>query len=163
MGLHLFRQRTKQLLSSEEGLLGHLRRLPQEEVVEVAAHLDALLPPVGVLIPLPGAEGVAEQLGAWRGLPVVRASGVDALRGSADAALVTTQLSDGVAELDLCLRAAHSAVRVRAVAALVERTGAGGRSRLELQGTEVLPVLEVADTPEGLLFERRDTRTHGLH
>ena len=58
-------------------------------------------------------------------------------------------------ELEVLLTAARPGWLVPALAAGVARTDALGRARLELQGVRVVTPVMLADTPGGLVFERR--------
>lgn len=147
-------------LPSEERLDLQLAALPAHDWAEVAALFARDLPELEAVLALPGAEPLAHALGRLRGLTVleVRGGRLPERPGGpvlGDAVIVTRQLTDGLAELEVLLRAEAAALRVRAVAVGVERTNGSGRTRLELQGLRVLSAVALADTPEGLKFEQR--------
>lgn len=148
-------------LPSEEQLDLQLAALPAQDWAEVAALFARDLPELEVVLALPGAEPLAHALGRLRGLTVLEVAGGGRLPERpggpvlGDAVIVTRQLTDGLAELGVLLRAEAAALRVRAVAVGVERTNGKGRTRLELQGLRVLSAVALADTPAGLKFEQR--------
>lgn len=147
-------------LPSEEQLDLQLAALPAQDWAEVAALFARDLPELEAVLALPGAEPLAHALGRLRGLTVleVQEGRLPERPGGpvlGDAVIVTRQLSDGLAELGVLLRAEAAALRVRAVAVGVERTNGRGRTRLELQGLKVLSAVALADTPAGLKFEQR--------
>lgn len=147
-------------LPSEEQLDLQLAALPAHDWAEVAALFARDLPELEVVLALPGAGPLAHALGELRGLTVLEVEGgrLPQTPGGptlGDAVVVTRDLTDGLAELELLLRAEAAALRVRAVAVGVERTSGPGRTRLELQGLRVLSAVALASTPAGLKFEQR--------
>lgn len=168
-----FRTAIAHALPSAQSVQARLNHLTRQELLEVAEYFTVKLPDVDVLIALPGAEDLTRVLKALRGLPFVRATpgadGRDRLQGSAlqtpgeiqpgrhgvQAALVSLDVTDGLPELRAMHLAAHQGWRVGAVAAAVIRTDAPGHVRLSLQGVPLLSPVVLADTPSGLVFERR--------
>ncbi|MFD2609265.1 hypothetical protein ACFSR9_07415 [Deinococcus taklimakanensis] len=163
-----FRATIASLMLYEERLNLRLASLTLKDVRELADWASRALPEVDGLICLPHASALGTALGQLRGLPVVTAefnteTGMltlppedrrDRFLGR-DLGLVTTHLQGGLPELELCLRSVLPDLRVTQVITAVERTNAGGRARLELQGVQVHAALLLADTPRGLVFERR--------
>lgn len=165
-----FREVIATALPSEEGVRARLAGLGARDWAELAGRFGALLPEFDGVIALPGAQQLAESVARTRGVPTVHTARVlttghwtllDAI-GSVDAevVMVTDQLTDGLAELETMLLCAVKGIRVIAVVAAVERTNAAGRIRLELQDVPVLSAVQLADTPVGLVFERRTP--HGM-
>lgn len=165
-----FREVIATALPSEEEVRARLADLKARDWAEVAGRFGALLPEFDVVIALPSAQQLAELVARTRGLAAVRAARVphtghwtllDTL-GSATAqgltgeiVIVTEHLTDGLAEMETLLLCATQGLKGIAVVAAVERTNAAGRIRLELQDVTVLSAVQLADTPVGLVFERR--------
>ncbi|GAA5511594.1 hypothetical protein Dcar01_00305 [Deinococcus carri] len=153
-----FRETVAAALPSAEQLRARLDALPGGDWSELAALFSAGLPELDAVVALPGGELLARALAHDRGIPLLE--GLSAATGTAvsppgEVALVTGYLTDGLAELEALLRAEGQGLRVRVVAAAIECTNAPGRTRLELQDMRVLAAVQLADTPEGLAFERR--------
>lgn len=163
-----FRAIIASLMLYEERLNLRLDSLTLKDVRELAEWASRVLPEVDGLVCLPHASALGTALGQLRGLPVVTAefnaeTGVlrlppehrrDRFLGQ-ELGLVTTHLQGGLPELELCLRSMQHDLRVTQLITAVERTNAGGRARLELQGVQIHAALCLADTPRGLVFERR--------
>ncbi|ABF45906.1 MULTISPECIES: hypothetical protein [Deinococcus] len=154
-----FRDAVAELLPSEARLRTWLAALSEREWEELAGLFAASLPELDGVLALPGGEHFAQALARARGIPVLDSG----LHGAADLfpgeiALVTAQLQDGLPELEALLRAERRGLRVLAVVAAIERSDAPGRTRLELQDLRVWSAVRLADTPEGLAFERRSPR-----
>lgn len=153
------------LLPSEEALVSRLRALRPEDHRSIVEHLGLSLGEFDVVIAMPQALDLAAHLARSRGTEVVTAergeeSGQWTLLPGAPesvqrAVLLTDHFQDGLGELEVVLQAAKQGYLVDAVACAVERTNDRGRSRLELQGLQVRAVAQVADTPRGLVLERR--------
>lgn len=165
-----FREVIANALPSEEGVRIRLAGLKAEGWAEVAGRFGALLPEFDLIAALPGAQQLADLLGRTRGVPTLHAARLadtghwtllDAADRTADEPLsgevviVTEHLTDGLAELETMLLCATRGLKVISVVAAVERTNAAGRIRLELQDVTVLSAVQLADTPTGLVFERR--------
>ncbi|MVN86101.1 hypothetical protein GO986_04915 [Deinococcus sp. HMF7620] len=160
----VFRNAIASVLPSAEDMRARLLDLPGAAVQAVAEYFSARLPDVDILVALPGAEALAQAASSLRGTYLVHFDPVRGLhdvpplqdiRGVPTAALVTAELSDAHTELQALLSAEHLGWQVRAVAAAVERTNGPARARLELQGVPLLVPVLLADTPRGLVFERR--------
>lgn len=154
-----FRETVAATLPSEERLLARLAALSPRDWEELAGLFAASLPELDGLLALPGGEHLAQALARARGIPVLDSN----LHGKAElfpgeVALVTSHLTSGLPELEALLRAEVQGLRVLAVLAAIERTSALGRTRLELQDLRVQSAVRLADTPEGLTFERRTPR-----
>ncbi len=160
-----FREVIATALPSEEGVRARLAGLHTRDWAEVAGRFGALLPEFDLVIALPGAQQLAGLLALTRGVPAMNAvqstttghwTVLDMPGGlTGEVVLVTEQLTDGLAELEMLLLCASRGLRVIAVVAAVERTNASGRIRIELQDVTVLSAVQLADTPVGLVFERR--------
>ncbi|UQN10138.1 hypothetical protein [Deinococcus sp. QL22] len=152
-------------LPSETTLGARLATLDARDWARVADRFSAVLPEFGAVIALPRATHLASLLSEARGVPTLHATpdahnGHWALRGldptiTGEAILVTEQLAEGIAELEVLLLAASQRLNVIAVVSGVERTPAGGRSRLELQEVAVWSAVQLAQTPAGWVLERR--------
>lgn len=136
--------------------------------MEVAGRFGALLPEFDLIAALPGAQQLADLLGRARGVQTLHAAQVvgtghltlllpstAAEHLSGEVVIVTEHLTDGLAELETMMLCAAKNLKVISVVAAVERTNAAGRIRLELQDVTVLSAVQLADTPTGLVFERR--------
>ncbi|ANE43386.1 hypothetical protein [Deinococcus puniceus] len=159
-----FREVIATALPSEEGVRARLAGLQAQDWTELAGRFGALLPEFDGIIALPGAQQLAELLAYTRGVVALHAvrhattghwTLPQAERLTGDVVIVTEHLTDGLAELETMLLCATKGLRVLAVVVAVERTNAAGRIRLELQRVTVLSAVQLADTPVGLVFERR--------
>ncbi|MFB9992620.1 hypothetical protein ACFFLM_11640 [Deinococcus oregonensis] len=165
-----FREVIATALPSEEGVRARLAGLQARDWVEVAGRFGALLPEFDLVIALSGAQRLGDLLARTRGVPALHATRVAStghwtlLNDPQDSAaegpprevvIVTEQLTDGLAELEMLLLCATRGLKVISVVAALERTNAAGRIRLELQDLTVLSAVQLADTPVGLVFERR--------
>jgi orotate phosphoribosyltransferase len=160
-----FREVIATALPSEERVRARLAGLQAREWTEVAGRFGALLPEFDLIVALPCAENLAVLLARTRGVPQLTVTrqahnghwsmtaASEQLTG--EAVIVTEQLTDGLAELETMLLCAAKGIRVIAVVAAVERTNAAGRIRLELHDVAVVSAVQLADTPVGLVFERR--------
>lgn len=160
--LALFRDLVASTLPSEERLRTRLSELSARDWANLAEIFAATLPEIDAVIALPGAAELAGSLARARGvmcLGVPLDADVDRwlplVPPSGEVVLITAHLWDGEAELEATARATEHGLRVVALAAAVERTTAGARRRFESQGVRVYTALQLADTPEGLVFERR--------
>ncbi|THF71993.1 hypothetical protein E7T06_01145 [Deinococcus sp. Arct2-2] len=159
-----FREVIATALPSEEGLRARLAGLQAQDWTEVAGRFGALLPEFDLVVALPGAQQLAELVAYTRGVVALHTAReattghwklLDAEGLSGEVVIVTEHLTDGLAELETMLLCATKGLKVLAVVAAVERTNAAGRIRLELQDLSVLSAVQLADTPVGLVFERR--------
>ncbi|MEF2279873.1 hypothetical protein V3W47_16390 [Deinococcus sp. YIM 134068] len=160
-----FRQEIAAVLPSEERLRLRLVELPERQWVALAGVFAAGLPELDAVVTLPGAVPLARALAQARGLPLLEAhlpgdvnAWLPTIPPSGEVVLVTEHLAGGAPELEAVAHVTAHGLRVVAVAAAVERTSAGARSRLETQGVRVYAALQLADTPGGLVFERRAPR-----
>lgn len=147
-------------LPDEQRLQRALAELSPAEWDDLAAVVASQLPEVDVVIAFPDEHPLAWGLGQLRGLPVLGADlqpGKGSARGplSGEGVLVSEQLGDGLAEIEIIMRAEAHGLNVPLVVTPIERTNMGGRSRLELQTVQVKAVIQLADTPNGLVAERR--------
>ncbi|GAA0504992.1 hypothetical protein [Deinococcus depolymerans] len=169
-----FRTLIARALPSPERVQESLRQLSPLELQAAADFFSVTLPEFDVAVALPGAQGLAQAAAELRGAFLVTAgrtaagrwelfapdlAGITrelgAGRRPARAALFTPQLKSGLKELEVLLTVARPGWLVPALAAGVARTDALGRARLELQGVRVVTPVMLADTPTGLVFERR--------
>lgn len=174
----VFRAAIARALPSPERVRESLLRLSDRDVQDAADYFSAVLPDFDVALVLPGAAPLAVAVADLRGAFVVQAerqpSGhmhltapdwpqiSDELRDQARparAVLFTPQLQSGLSELEVMLAATHQGWTMRAVAAGVAHTNDAGRVRMELQGLPVVTPVLLADTPTGLVFERRFPQT----
>lgn len=169
-----FRASIARALPSPERVRESLRGLSGPDLQAAADYFSRTLPEFDVAVALPGAEGLAQAVADLRGAFLVTAgrtaagrwelsapdlAGITrelgAGRRPARAVLFTPQLKSGLKELEVLLTAARPGWLIPALAAGVARTDALGRARLELQGVQVVTPVMLADTPGGLVFERR--------
>lgn len=153
-----FQESVAASLPSETRLRERLAALPERDWEALAALFAAALPELDAVIAPPGSAGLAGALARLRGVPLLDLSAPpqpDSGAPGQEVVLVTDHLGDGVAELTTLLRAERRGLRVRVVAAAIDRSGARGRTRLELQDLRVHAAVQLADTPAGLAFERR--------
>ncbi|UQN05791.1 hypothetical protein [Deinococcus sp. QL22] len=159
-----FREVIATALPSEEGVRTRLAGLQTHDWTEVASRFGALLPEFDGVVALPAAQQLAQSLARARGLPALHTARsistghwtlLDTGDASGEVVIVTEQLTDGLAELEIMLLCAEKGMNVISVLAAVERTNAAGRIRLELHNVTVLSAVQLADTPVGLVFERR--------
>ncbi|GAA5532194.1 hypothetical protein [Deinococcus aluminii] len=156
-----FRDAVAETLPSEARLRARLAALPEREWEDLAGLFAATLPEVDVLLALPEGLSLARAIARARGLPVLDAlspNGTGEAAGAAEAVLVSGHLTGGLPEMEALLRAERRGLRVPVVIAAIERTNDRGRTRLELQAVRVQAAVRLADTPEGLAFERRTPR-----
>ncbi|WP_189066243.1 hypothetical protein [Deinococcus seoulensis] len=170
----VFRAAIARALPSPEQVGESLAHLSARDVQDAADYFSAVLPDFDVALVLPGAEALAGAVADLRGAFVVHAerhpSGfmrlgapnwadvqreLRAQSRPARAALFTPQLRGGLDELEVLLAATHQGWTVQGVAAGVAHTNDAGRVRMELQGVPVVTPVMLADTPTGLVFERR--------
>lgn len=156
-----FREAVAATLPSETLLRERLAALPERDWETLAELFAVRLPELDAVIAAPGSARLAQALARVRGIPLLDLAGAGPTgttpSGPAgpQAVLVTDHLGDGVGELTELLRAERRGLRVWGVIAAIERSGARGRTRLELQALRVQAAVRLADTPAGLAFERR--------
>lgn len=154
-----FRESVAATLPSETRLREWLAAPPERDWEALAELFAIRLPELGAVISPPGSARLALALARVRGLPLLDLAGGAGASFSdlagLEVVLVTDHLGDGVPELTELLRAERRGLRVRGVIAAIERSGARGRTRLELQALRVQAAVKLADTPGGLAFERR--------
>ena len=160
-----FRSMVSSLLSSEERLLSRLRELSEKDLQSIVDYFSVSLREFDVVIGLPGAPELAQALALLRGTPLILATrdedsgwwvmDADAAEATQTAVIVTDHFTDGLPELEIVVQASKLGYLVEAVACAIERTNDRGRSRLELQGLAVGAAVQIADTPRGLVMERR--------
>lgn len=157
-----FRETVAAMLPSEARLRAQLAALPERDWSALAVLFAAALPELDALIAPPGSAALAGALARTRGIPVLDLTRppepIPAGWIAGEVALITDHLTDGLPELTALLNAERRGLQVRAVVAAIERTGSRGRTRLELQGLRVQAAVQLADTPQGLAFERRTPR-----
>ncbi|GHF56818.1 orotate phosphoribosyltransferase [Deinococcus metalli] len=145
--------------------MSRLHNLSEKDVQSVVDEFVVGLPEFDAVIGLPGAEALARALAALRGTPAVLVHrdpesgwwtfGAEPAERTQQAVIVTEHFTDGLPELEVVVHASKLGYLVQWVACAVERTNEPGRSRLELQGLHILPAVQLADTPRGLVMERR--------
>lgn len=167
-----FRHSISDMLPNAQAVQARLSALSNRDRLTVADYLSVHLPDVDVLIATPGAVGLAQNLGILRGIPTVTATSlaghwtlvgpalhqprdIQPMWGPVSAAVITVELLSGQAELAAAVLGAQKGWKVAAVAAAVARTDAAGHVRLALQELPVITPVQLADTPRGLIFERR--------
>lgn len=146
-----FRARVARSLGSEEQLSHDLDHLSDTEWQELAQVLAASLPDFDAVLPLPGTEQAAAWLGRARGLP--EATTPDA--AGPRAIVLAAQLCSGEGAAQRVEQAQAAGWQVLMVVSVVERTSKGARLRLARLDIPVRALVQVADTPAGLIFERR--------
>ncbi|WP_103128785.1 hypothetical protein [Deinococcus aerius] len=151
----VFRDAVAAALPSEERLRERLARLPDRAWTDLALLFAAALPEIDGVIALQGGEAFARALAAARGIPVLHTVNAEHNLFPGEVALVTGHLQGGLPEMQALMRAERYGLRVLVAVAAIERTGAMGRTRLELHDTRVQSAVQLADTPGGLTFERR--------
>lgn len=164
-----FRSVVSSLLPSEERLLSRLRELSENDLQSIVDYFSVSMREFDVVIGLPGARELAQALAELRGTPLILATrdeesgwwvmDADAAELTQTAVIVTDHFTDGLPELEIVVQASKLGYLVEAVACAIERTNDRGRSRLELQGLEVGAAVQIADTPTGLVMERRFPQT----
>ncbi|PYE54578.1 hypothetical protein [Deinococcus yavapaiensis] len=77
------------------------------------------------------------------------------LLGRRTALIATLEFAQGHAELELSTLARQAGLEVAGIAAGIEFTSKGGRSRVDMLGVKVFTLLQLAHTPSGLQSERR--------
>lgn len=113
----------------------------------------AKLPEFDAVYAVAGAEPIAGEVAHARGVPDLTGQ---VRQGSGGKLVIfTSHLQSGVAEEQACLQARQAGWDVPLVAAAVERTNQGARAKLEELGIKVRAAVQIADTPHGLVFERR--------
>lgn len=145
--------------------MSRLQNLNEKDIQSISDEFVVGLPEIDAVIGLPGAEGLAQALATLRGLPLIMAhreetSGwwsfdTEPAERTQQAVIVTEHFTDGLPELEVVVQASKLGYLVEWVACAIERTNEPGRSRLELQGLQILPAVQLADTPRGLVMERR--------
>ncbi|MFC3833160.1 MULTISPECIES: hypothetical protein [Deinococcus] len=160
-----FRSVVSSLLPSEERLMSRLQNLSEKDVLSIVDEFVVGLPEFDAVIGLPGAEDLARSLASLRGVPAVLVTrdtesgwwsfDTEPTERTQHAVIVTEHFTDGLPELEAVVQASKLGYLVQWVACAVERTNEPGRSRLELQGLTILPAVQLADTPRGLVMERR--------
>ncbi|WP_092262676.1 hypothetical protein [Deinococcus reticulitermitis] len=164
--LAAFHEATASLLPTDEATLQrYLRGLAPQAWLPLAELFAARLPEFDAVIALPGDALVAEQVSRLRGVPLLCAEpgpGGWTLQGKpgeevtgGEAVLLTEHLVNGVTEAAVIEQAQRRGLRVLLVGTAVERTSLGARSRLWELGVTVQTALQLADTPWGLIQERR--------
>ncbi|MBB5235492.1 hypothetical protein [Deinococcus budaensis] len=162
-----FRESVAATLPSETRLRERLAALPERDWEALAELFAVRLPELDAVLAPPGSARLARALARVRGIPLLDLAAGGGLTDAAltpgglrapagpVAVLVTDHLGDGVDELTELWRAERRGLRVWGVIAAIERSGARGRTRLELQALRVQAAVRLADTPAGLAFERR--------
>lgn len=147
-----FRENVARSLESEQTLINQLRDLSAQDWQPIAELFAAKLPEFDAVIAMPGAEPIAAKVAAVRGVPDLTAG----LTGKAgELVIFAAHLLDGQAEQQVVQQAAAAGWKVLLVATAVERTNKGARALLADSDIPVRAVTQVADTPTGLVFERR--------
>lgn len=167
--LAAFHEATASLLPTDEDTLQrYLRGLAPQAWLPLAELFAARLPEFDAVIALPGDALVAEQVSRLRGAALLRAApgpggwtlqgprgeAVEDL-GAGEAVLLTEHLVNGVTEAAIIEEAQRRGLRVLLVGTAIERTSLGARARLWELGVTVQTALQLADTPWGLIQERR--------
>lgn len=162
-----FRKAIKEALPSEEKLQDTLQQQSAQDWQAISDVFAVGLPEFDGILALPSSAILAEQVANARGVPFVVAQysnedhtwvlpQLGRLASSESEFIVLTDyLQDGFNEVELLENALQDGVKVRWVGAAVERSNLGARNRLVALGAEVRAVFQIADTPQGLVFERR--------
>lgn len=147
-----FRQLIAEAMASKEDLESRLHRLTPDEWQGVSDLLAVRLPEFDGVYSVPGAEVLGTALAQARGVPHLQ-HWTDHSPG--EAIILTPYLQDGQVEEAACRAGQDAGWQVTHVVAAAERTTQGARARLTELGLTVRAAVQVADTPTGLVFERR--------
>lgn len=144
-------------LPSEDRLHQQLQTLPDELWSGLGRELAGHLEGAEVVVALPHASVLGQAVAQALGRPLVVVAGPDpeALRGHPQAVLVTSELLDGVQEMELCVLGQRVGCEIRTVACALERTTSGGRYHLLQLGVKTVAAVRLAQLTDGLILERR--------
>lgn len=151
-------------LPSEEQLKLCLLQQTAQDWQPLADVFTAKLPEFDGILTLPSSAPLAELIATARGVPLVVAQYTETdnswalphmRRLNGEFIILTDHLQDGFIEVQLLVNALEEGLSISSVCAVIERTNLGARKRLKALGTQVRAVVQVADTPLGLVFERR--------
>lgn len=151
--LATFKSQILQALPDAEAVAQTLENMTAKDWKPLAEVYAATLPEADTIMAVAGAEALAQEVGRIRGLDVVMAGQPVSLAEGAGVLVITAHLLGGEAEIRTINQLAPA--RAVAVVAAVERTNMGARSLLGERGVKVLAALQLADTPAGLIVERR--------
>ena len=141
-------------LSSSQQLEAELSRLTTADWQATADLFAAKLPEFDAVLALPGADVLAGAVARARGVPLCH-SAAQLPAGGGEAVGIVPQLLEGTEWENVAAELRAAGWKLLLVAAAVERTNKGARTLLGEQDIPVRAVLQVADTPRGLVFERR--------
>lgn len=151
-----FRHLVAQALPDAGRVAQMLQTLTARDWLPLAEVFAAALPECDAVLATPGGEILAAQTARIRGLNDLSGQPWEPLGGGGgELVIISAHLQTGDAEAQLVAQAQAAGWRVLRVAAAVERTNQGARQRLSGQGVRVQAALQLADTPAGLIFERR--------
>ncbi|GAA5502064.1 hypothetical protein Dxin01_01803 [Deinococcus xinjiangensis] len=153
MSVH-FRATVAQALISEQMLETELGRMDAQDWQPIADLFAAKLPEFDAVIGLPDADLLALAVAKARGVPLYH-SASSLGQGGGEVLVMTAQLQGGQPLQTLAEQIQRAGWTLPLVAAAIERTNKGARTLLGEMGITVRAVLQVADTPAGLVFERR--------
>lgn len=159
--LALFHNQIVQVLPDAVAVQGLLETMTGQGWQPLAEVYAATLPEADLLVALPGAELLAGEVARMRGIPLLLAHQLPAAElesvapTAREALMITAHLQDGTAERKAAQQLEQLGLEVVAVAAAVERTNMGARRDLNDLGIRVLAAVQLADTPDGLILERR--------
>lgn len=158
-----FRKAITAALPAETNLETYLAGMQPQDWTPVAELFAAKLPEFDLVICTQNDLDLARPVAQARGVPVLTTLQDERGRPtltvpagvSGEALLLVKHLQDGQLEADIVAQAKQAGLSVPLVGAAIERTTQGARTQLEAQGVSVRAVLQLADTPDGLVFERR--------
>ena len=150
----LFRERVAQALTSEAQLEAELARMSPQAWQSVAELFAVRLPEFDAVLYLPGAEALAGEVARARGISAYQ-SAAELPPSGGEVVILAAHLTGAEAVCRLAQEARAAGWTVLLVGAAVERTNKGARPQLGELDLPVRALLQVADTPSGLVFERR--------
>lgn len=150
-----FREQVAQAMTSPAALDAELGQMERGDWQGVAELFAARLPEFDAVYAMPGAQDLALLVAQTRGVPVLTDETPISLLGEGEIIVLSAHLKDGEAEEKAMRALAQQGWRVLLVVTALEQTTRGARPRLAEQGVPVRAALQVAETPRGLVFERR--------
>lgn len=154
-----FRNTVSAKLSSADVLEKQLQTMPAQDWDAIADIFAARFPEFDVIVAMPDAQALATSVAKQRGVPLLMVSSEGQLLNPAkitgETVLLTTHLRNGQAERSVCEQADQQGLKLDLLGAAIERTNLGARDLLEAIHVRVRAVVQLADTTNGLVFERR--------
>lgn len=154
-----FRNTVSAKLSSADVLEKQLQTMTARDWGAIADIFAARFPEFDVVVAMPDTQVLADSVAKQRGVPLLMVSPEGQLLNpeklTGDTVLLTTHLRDGQAERSACEQANQQGLKLDLLGAAIERTNLGARDLLEAIHVRVRAVVQLADTTNGLVFERR--------